>query len=82
MVDGALTRKRQRKSETPQDKENYRRIERITGSFHRQFTFPDTADAQSISAKSVNGVFANTRPEAEKGVFAAVRDAKARPWAG
>jgi HSP20 family protein len=33
MEDGALTLKRQRKSETTQDKDNYRRIERVTAAF-------------------------------------------------
>jgi HSP20 family protein len=66
MEDSALTLKRQRKSETTQDKDNYRRIERVTGSFHRRFTMPDTADAQNISAKSVNSVLQVRIPKQEK----------------
>jgi HSP20 family protein len=66
MEDSALTLKRQRKSETTQGKDNYRRIERVTGSFHRRFTMPDTADAQNISAKSVNSVLQVRIPKQEK----------------
>jgi len=33
-----------------------RSVERITGEFQRRFSLPDSADAQNIKAKFVNGV--------------------------
>jgi HSP20 family protein len=56
MENGVLTLRGERKSEVKEEKDNYHRIERVTGSFYRRFTLPDTADAENISAKSVNGV--------------------------
>jgi HSP20 family protein len=31
-------------------------VERISGEFQRRFSLPETADAQNIKAKAVNGV--------------------------
>jgi HSP20 family protein len=56
MENGVLTLRGERKSEVKEEKDNYHRVERVTGSFYRRFTLPDTADAENISAKSVNGV--------------------------
>jgi HSP20 family protein len=39
-----------------ESREGYRRVERITGEFQRRFSLPDSADAQNIKAKFVNGV--------------------------
>ena len=36
--------------------ENYRRIERAYGQFHRSFTLPNTVDASKVSADYKNGV--------------------------
>ena len=36
--------------------ENYRRIERTYGTFHRSFTLPNTVDASKVSADYKNGV--------------------------
>lgn len=66
MEDGTLTLKGQRKSETTEEKDNYRRIERATGSLYRRFTLPDTADEENISATSVNGVLQVRIPKQEK----------------
>lgn len=66
MENGVLTLRGERKSEITQEQENYRRIERVTGSFYRRFTLPDTADAENISAKSANGVLQVRIPKQEK----------------
>lgn len=66
MENGVLTLRGQRKSETTEEKDNYRRVERVTGSFYRRFTLPDTVDAENISAKSTNGVLEVRIPKQEK----------------
>jgi HSP20 family protein len=66
MENGVLTLRGERKSEVKEEKENYHRIERVTGAFYRRFTLPDTADAESISAKYTNGVLEVRIPKQEK----------------
>jgi len=53
---GVLTIRGKRESARPETREGYRRVERITGEFQRRFSLPETADAQNIKAKVVNGV--------------------------
>lgn len=55
MENGVLSISGERKAEHEEEKEGYKRIERSYGSFLRRFSLPDTADADSISAKSKNG---------------------------
>jgi len=66
MEDGMLTIKGDRESETKEEREGYKRIERQRGSFYRRFSLPDTANADKISAKSKNGVLEITIPKQEK----------------
>ncbi len=66
MEDGMLTIKGERDSETKEEREGYKRIERQRGSFYRRFSLPDTANADNISAKSKNGVLEITIPKQEK----------------
>jgi HSP20 family protein len=63
MEKGLLTIRGRRQSETREEKNGYRRIERASGEFYRRFTLPDTADSQAIKAKSVNGVLEVTIPK-------------------
>ncbi len=57
MDNGVLTLKGERKFESEEEGDNgYRRVERMYGTFHRQFALPDTAEAENISAKGENGV--------------------------
>jgi HSP20 family protein len=65
MEKGVLTIKGARNHETEKDREAYKRIERPRGSFYRRFSLPDTADAERISAKSLNGVLEITIPKME-----------------
>ena len=53
---GVLTIRGQRQDSRSEAREGYRRIERIKGEFQRRFSLPDSADAQHIRAKAVNGV--------------------------
>lgn len=64
--DGVLIIKGERKTETTEDKDDYKRVERSSGTFYRRFTLPDTADTESIEAKSKNGVLELTIPKTEK----------------
>ena len=66
MENGMLTIKGERETEKKEEKENYKRIERSYGSFYRRFSLPDTADPESIKAKSDNGVLKITVAKREK----------------
>jgi HSP20 family protein len=46
--------------------ENYRRIERSYGTFHRSFTLPNTVDAAKVSADYKNGVLTVRLPFREE----------------
>ena len=65
MEDGMLTVKGERDSEKKEEKENYKRIERVHGSFYRRFTMPDNADPEKIAAKSNHGVLEVSIPKKE-----------------
>ena len=60
-----LTIKGERKTESEEEKEGYKRIERSRGTFYRRFSLPDTADVDKISADSKNGVLQLTIPKRE-----------------
>ena len=45
-----------RNSETETKEDGYTRKERFTGNFVRQFSLPETADGERITAKTTNGV--------------------------
>ena len=46
--------------------ENYRRIERTYGTFHRSFTLPNTVDASKVTADYKNGVLTVKLPFREE----------------
>ena len=56
MESGYLTVKGERDIESKEDKDGFSRIERSHGSFYRRFSLPETADPESVSAKSEKGV--------------------------
>jgi len=66
MEDGLLTISGNRNSEHSDEKDGCKRVERVSGSFLRRFTLPDTANADMISAKSKHGVLEVTIPKQEK----------------
>lgn len=63
MEKGLLTIRGRRQSEAREEKNGYRRVERVSGEFYRRFTLPDTADSQAIKARSANGVLEVTIPK-------------------
>ena len=66
MENGILTIKGERQSETKEEREGYKRVERVRGSFYRRFSLPDTANAEAISAKSQHGVLELVIPKQQK----------------
>lgn len=56
MENGVLSLRGERENEIKEEKEGYTRVERTHGTFYRRFSLPETADAESISAKSSKGV--------------------------
>ncbi len=63
---GTLTIKGERKTESEEEHEGYKRVERSHGSFYRRFSLPDSADTKQINAKSKNGVLEIYIPKTEK----------------
>ncbi len=66
LEDGVLSIKGERNTEKELSEAGYRRRERTHGTFLRQFTLPDTVDANSISATARDGVLEVTIPKQEK----------------
>jgi len=56
MDKGMLSIEGKREHESKHEEEGYKRVERVSGSFLRRFTLPDTADVDNIKAESNNGV--------------------------
>ncbi|HLP39919.1 MAG TPA: Hsp20/alpha crystallin family protein [Fibrobacteria bacterium] len=63
---GALIIKGSRDTKKKEEREGYKRIERVHGTFFRRFTLPDTADVEKIQAKSEHGVLEVRIPKHEK----------------
>ncbi len=66
MEKGVLTIKGERSTEAAEDRKRYARVERVNGSFYRQFSLPETVDEENISARSSNGVLQVLIPKQEK----------------
>ncbi|MBZ0070898.1 MAG: Hsp20/alpha crystallin family protein [Thiohalobacteraceae bacterium] len=66
MENGILTIQGERLSEQKEEREGYKRIERVRGSFFRRFSLPDSANAEAISAKCQQGVLEVVIPKQEK----------------
>lgn len=66
MENGTLTVRGERTSEHKDERNGYRRVERVAGQFFRRFVLPDSADADAISAQSRNGVLEVVIPKQEK----------------
>ena len=61
-----LVLKGEKKFDSDVKEENYRRIERTYGTFHRSFTLPNTVDASKVSAEFKNGVLTVKLPFREE----------------
>ena len=66
MEDGVLTLRGKRELEEREEREGYRRVERVSGQFFRRFTLPDTANTEAISAKSQQCVLEVSIPKQPK----------------
>lgn len=66
MDNGVLTIKGERKHESEEQANGYKRVERSYGSFYRRFSLPDSADAEGITAKGKDGVLEVVIPKLEK----------------
>jgi HSP20 family protein len=63
---GTILIKGEKKFDPEVKEENYRRIERAYGVFHRSFTLPNTVDAGRVTAEYKNGVLTITLPFKEE----------------
>ncbi len=61
--DGILYLKGEKKSEDKIEEENYIRVERSFGSFHRSIMLPSDVDAEKINAVYQNGILTVTLPK-------------------
>jgi HSP20 family protein len=61
-----LVLKGTKKFEAEVKEENYRRIERTYGTFHRSFSLPNTVDASKVGADFKNGVLTVKLPFREE----------------
>ncbi len=66
LEDGVLSIKGERHTNSVDEKDAYKRVERNHGQFSRRFSLPESADAEKIKAKSNNGVLELTIPKTEK----------------
>jgi HSP20 family protein len=64
--DGVLTLRGERKFEREVKEENYHRIERAYGTFHRSFTLPSSVDAEKVTARMKDGVLEVDLPKKEQ----------------
>jgi HSP20 family protein len=61
--DNMLTIRGEKKSETEQKDKNFRRVERVYGTFHRVVELPPGIDPSAINATMSNGVLRITVPK-------------------
>lgn len=61
-----LTIKGEKRQENLDDRKNYKRIERLYGTFERHFTLPPKVDADNINASFSDGVLTLTIPKPEE----------------
>ena len=67
LENGVLTLKGEHSWNEQKEKEDYRRIERVFGTFYRRFSLPsDVVDADKVEAKCHNGVLLVTVPKQEQ----------------
>jgi HSP20 family protein len=64
--DGVLTISGRREQEKDETGIRYHRRERVSGSFARSFTLPDSVDEQKVAAEFKNGVLTVSLPKSEK----------------
>lgn len=65
---GTLTLKGKRESEKKEEKKDFMRIERASGTFYRSLNLPNIGDSSKIIAKFKNGVLEITIPKNKKSI--------------
>ena len=63
--DGVLEIKGEKKREKEENEDNFHRVERYYGSFHRSFVVPEKVEEDKVEATYKNGVLTLTLPKAE-----------------
>ena len=63
MDGGVLSVSGERHTESSEESDGLKRVERISGKFYRRFSLPETANAEGIAAKSSNGILEVTIPK-------------------
>ena len=63
MEDGVLSLSGSRESSSEENREGYRRVERVSGKFFRRFSLPDGVDPEGVTARSNNGVLEISIPK-------------------
>jgi HSP20 family protein len=66
LEDGVLSIRGERNVQTEEKREGFHRRERVHGTFLRQFTLPDTVNAEQISATVKDGVLEVIIPKQDK----------------
>lgn len=66
LQNNTLTISGERSSERKEESEEYVRVERAFGNFHRTFTLPDAVDQENIEATYDEGVLTVNIPKTEK----------------
>jgi HSP20 family protein len=66
MEGGVLTLRGHRTTHAGGETNGYRRVERVSGTFYRRFTLPDTADSEAIEASFNQGVLEVSIPKLAK----------------
>ena len=66
MAEGILTIQGTRESESKEENEGYKRYERVSGSFMRRFSLPDTANDTEVTAETRHGVLNVSIPKQAK----------------
>ncbi|MDH5299835.1 MAG: Hsp20/alpha crystallin family protein [Gammaproteobacteria bacterium] len=66
MEGGVLTISGERKHERREAENGYKRVERVSGSFFRRFSLPDSVDSDGVSAKCNQGVLEVIIPKTQK----------------
>ena len=66
MENGMLAIRGERSAEKEEDRNGFRRVERVRGTFYRRFSLPDTADVERVQARGKDGVLEIVLPKHEK----------------
>lgn len=66
MENGLLSIKGERREENSEDRNGYKRVERVSGTFYRRFSLPDSVDADGIKASGKYGVLEIIIPKVAK----------------